>query len=58
MVMYDDQYDPQETRRVAAEKMMELCNSFDSSEQAHRKEHELTGNKAHVKVCNKVVLSV
>ncbi|KAJ5407358.1 hypothetical protein N7465_008642 [Penicillium sp. CMV-2018d] len=29
--------------------MMELCKSFDTSEQAHRKEHELTGNKAQVK---------
>ncbi|KAJ5977292.1 hypothetical protein N7501_000634 [Penicillium viridicatum] len=38
-----------ETRRVVAEKMMELCKSFDTSEQAHRKEHELTGNKAQVK---------
>lgn len=43
---------------MVAEKMMELCKSFDTSEQAHRKEHELTGNKAQVKVCVKVVLSV
>ncbi|OKP11124.1 hypothetical protein PENSUB_3367 [Penicillium subrubescens] len=29
--------------------MKELAHCFDVSEQAHRKEHRLTGNKAHVK---------
>ncbi|KAJ5686425.1 hypothetical protein N7536_005993 [Penicillium majusculum] len=48
VAFYDWPYST-ETRRVVAEKMMELCKSFDASEQAHRKEHELTGNKAQVK---------
>lgn len=43
---------PKEARLKVAEKMKELCQSFDYSEQAHRKEHQLTGNKAHVKVCS------
>lgn len=41
---------PVEVRRKVAEKMKELAQCFDASEQAHRKEHQLTGNKAHVKV--------
>ncbi|CAI7619635.1 unnamed protein product [Penicillium discolor] len=58
VVLYYDWPYSMETRRVVAEKMMELSRSFDASEQAHRKEHELTGNKAQVKVCNEAVLSV
>jgi hypothetical protein len=41
---------PSEVRRKVAEFMKELAHCFDVSEQAHRKEHRLTGNKAHVKV--------
>lgn len=41
---------PSEVRLKFAETMKELAQCFDTSEQAHRKEHQLTGNKAHVKV--------
>jgi hypothetical protein len=42
---------PAEARLNIAVLMQELCQAFDVSEQAHRKEHSLTGSKTQVKVC-------
>jgi hypothetical protein len=41
---------PQEVRLEVAESLVDLCRCFDNAEQAHRKEFQLTGNKADTKV--------